>query len=521
MSDTPPRELLEKAAEIERERQRREASRNLLAYAQWINPTYRIGFPHRKVAEALMMVEAGLIDRLMIIMPPRHGKSLLTSRIFPAWYLGRNPTRQVMGWAYGGELAEAHGGEARKIVGSAEHREVFGERAGLSHTTKGRALWQTNSGGVYRSAGEGGAVTGFGAHLLIIDDPVKGRAAAYSTTIQEQTWGVYRSDLYTRLMKNSAVILIQTRWVEIDLAGRLLAEQEKDGDKWHVVYFPASRHRLTGKPVPPTDENAIALWEEDFPLSTLERTRRVVTAIPWQSEYQGDPMPESGDFYQADWLQTYDEEPDISRLRIYGASDYAVTHDGGDYTVHVVVGVDSGMDIFVLDMWREQTSSDIWVEKWLDMVRDRKPLLWAEEGGQIRRSMGPYMTRRQNERRIWCTRRSFSVAKDKPTRARSFQARCSNRKVYFPERKSWWPTMRQELLRFPGGKNDDIVDALSLIGMMLDVQTAGKDPPLPQDEVPVLTVGKRGVPPGMRLVTWNEITKASDAHQRRRRRARA
>lgn len=520
MTASDSRKALERRAALKDERFRRLAARDLLTYAQRIMPFYRVGHHHRKIAEALMMVEAGIIDRLLIVMPPRHGKSLLASVIYPAWYMGRNPTREIIAWSYGGELVSGFGARLRNIMKSPEHLEIFGLESALAADTRARDRWLTNAGGVYRAAGSGGAITGFGAHVFIIDDPVKGYEEAYSPTVQNKTWTIYQHDIYPRVMKGGAIIDIQTRWVENDLAGRLLEEQDKDGDTWHTVYYPASRHRETGKPVDPTHPEAVALWPDEYPLEDLDRKRRVVGPIAWQAEYQGNPMPEEGSYFLLDWLQTYDERPDVSRMRIYGASDYAVTHQAGDWTVHVIVGVDQFDDIYILDMWREQSESDRWIDALCDLMLQWKPILWGEEGGQIRRSLGPYIAKRQRERKAWGARLEFSSSADKPTRARSFQARVAAKRVYFPSRKPWWPEMQSELLRFPTGKNDDIVDALSLIGRMLDVLATGKTAPGPANRDGALVIGA-APPAGMRPVTYGDmaaITRSENARRREGRR---
>ena len=186
----------------------------------------------------------------------------------------------------------------------------------------------------------------------------------------------------------------------------------------------------------------------------------------WAALYQQRPAPDEGNYYKREWWRYYDEKP--KHLRIYGASDYAVTDGGGDYTVHIVIGVDPNDNIYVLDLWRGQTASDVWIKSWLDLVKIHKPLLWVEEQGQIVKSIGPFLEKRMREERTYCRREQVASAADKPTRSRSIQARTSMGKVYLPSKAPWLAEFQSELLTFPAGKHDDQVDAFGLIGRMLD-----------------------------------------------------
>ena len=176
-----------------------------------------------------------------------------------------------------------------------------------------------------------------------------------------------------------------------------------------------------------------------------------------------------------EWINYYDDLP--PNLHKYGASDYAVTADGGDYTVHGVAGVDPEDNLYLLDWWRQQTESDQWIERLLDMMKHHEPMGWAEEKGQIEKSVGPFLRKRMRERKVHCVRRQYTSTRDKATRARSIQARMHSGKVYIPRNAPWTADLVAELLRFPAGKNDDQVDVLSLFGRMLDRLIPGRTPP--------------------------------------------
>ncbi len=168
--------------------------------------------------------------------------------------------------------------------------------------------------------------------------------------------------------------------------------------------------------------------------------------------------------------------PPREQLRVYGASDYAVTDHGGDYTVHLIVGLDPAGRMYVLDLWRRQASSEEWVEAFCDLALLWKPMEWAEESGQINAALGPFIHRRQRERQAYVYRRQFPSRADKATRAQSIRGRMALEGLYIPDKGPWAAEFRRELLTFPAGRHDDQVDALGLIGQLLDHIVYGQRP---------------------------------------------
>jgi predicted phage terminase large subunit-like protein len=163
-------------------------------------------------------------------------------------------------------------------------------------------------------------------------------------------------------------------------------------------------------------------------------------------------------------------------MRIYGASDYAVTDDGGDYTVHVIVGIDHDQRLWLLDLWRAQTASDVWVESFCDLVHQWKPIAWAQEQGQIKAGIGPFLKRRQRERRAYVATQDFPTRGDKSVRAQAIRGRMALDGLHIPAHAEWRADFETELLSFPVGKHDDQVDALGLIGQLLDRMIAPERP---------------------------------------------
>ena len=425
--------------------QRRQARESLIAFARYTLPTYEEAPHHTMIARKLEAVERGDIKRLMIFMPPRHGKSELASRRFPAWYLGRNPKAEIIAASYNSDLAMDYGREVRGIVNEAEYRALFPD-VSLRVDSKAADRWHTNHGGAYRASGVGTAMTGRGADLLLIDDPVKDREEADSELRRNRVWDWYRSTAYTRLSPQGRVVVIQTRWHELDLAGMLL--DHPDGDKWDVLSLPAI---YRGE----------ALWPERFPMERLEQIKATVGPREWSALYMQSPQPDEGTFFQRDWFGYWEQKP--AHLRIYGTSDYAVTDEGGDYTVHRVWGVDHAGNLYRLDGWRGQTSADRWIDEKLDLIAKWRPSAWFGESGVIQKAVHPMLARRMRERNVFCRMEWLPSIHDKPTRARGFQARAAMGKVLFEKGADV-----SEFLSFPAGKHDDEVDVASLIGRALD-----------------------------------------------------
>lgn len=241
-----------------------------------------------------------------------------------------------------------------------------------------------------------------------------------------------------------------TRWHEVDLAGRLLEQDGRveDGGQWTVLELPA------------IDEQGAALWPEWYPVSVLDRIKATVGPREWSALYQQRPQPDEGTFFRREWFQTWDKLP---TLRYYGTSDYAVTDGGGDYTVHRVWGIAPNGDIYRVGGWKGQTSSDEWIEAKLDLIAKFKPLCWFGEGGVIQKAIEPMLKRRMLERKVFCRMEWLPSVNDKPTRARSFQAMAATQRVFFEPGADLG-----EFLVFPAGKHDDDVDTASLIGRAID-----------------------------------------------------
>lgn len=420
---------------------------------------------HRLLNRKLEEVERGDIKNLAVFMPPGSAKSTYASVLFPPWALARHPNWPVIAASHTTELAEKWGRRVRGLI--AEHGTALG--IALSETSQAAGRWALRDGGEYHAAGVGTAIAGFRAKLGLIDDPVRSREDADSEAMRERVWDWYVNDFRTRLMPGARKILIQTRWHEDDLAGRALQNED-----WDVISLPALAEpgdvlgRCEGAP----------LWTDgDYGYGAqLLDIRSSVPPRTWSALYQQRPAPETGEFFKKEWFSFYDTPPPLETLHIYGASDYAVTAQGGDYTVHGVGGMDANGDLFILDLWRRQSAADQWVEAFCDLVLKWKPLGWAEEKGQIRAGVGPFLERRMQERGAFVAREAFAARGDKAVRAQSIRGRAALRPIRLPRRAPWLADFMAELMSFPAGVHDDQVDMLGLLGQLLDTMTEGSAP---------------------------------------------
>jgi predicted phage terminase large subunit-like protein len=418
---------------------------------------------HLLLIEALEAVARGDIPRLAVFMPPGSAKSTYSSVLFPAWLM--QTSANVLAASHTTELAEKWGRRVRNLI--AEHSLVLGVDLAPDNQAAGR--WALTTGAEYYAAGVGTGIAGFRAKFGLIDDPIRSRQDADSELIRDRIWEWYINDFRTRLVPGAREVLIQTRWHEDDLAGRAL-----NHSNWHVISLSAEaadNDPLGRKP-------GEMLWADgEYGYGgQLAELKKTTPARTWSALYQQRPAPEEGDYFKAEWLKPYTKAPDRETMRIYGASDYAVTSDGGDWTVHGVVGIDPSGKMYLLDLWRKQAASNVWIEEFCRLVKYWKPMAWAEEQGQIKSGVGPFITQRQRETKAYCVREPFPTRGDKAIRAQSIRGRMELDGLYVDFSAPWFAELRAELLSFPAGKHDDMVDMLGLIGQLLDKMLAGSKP---------------------------------------------
>lgn len=431
-------------------------------------------------------MEDGKISRLLGLFPPGSGKSIYSSVVFPTHFLGRFRKSMVILASYGSDLPKKFGRRARSIVKQPLYKRIFG--AELSTESASVDEWVLTNTSEFMAKGILSGITGNRADGIVWDDLIKGRQDADSKQIRDTTWDAYNDDLLTRRKPTAWEVGITTRWHEDDVAGRILPInyngesgwiKGKDGNDWYVVCLPAiCEHEgdILGRKI---GERLWPEWFTEKHFDSFKHNNRT-----WSALFQQRPAPETGDFFQADWLKPYGDgtknpTPKRDQMHIYGASDYATTDEGGNFTVHIVVGVVRVVEdnvpkdnVYILDLWRARCSSDKWVESFCDLVAYWKPLGWAEETGQIRAGVGPFLTKRLMERRLFIARTQFPARGDKQIRAQSIRGRAAMGCLYVPHNASWFPEFKRELLNFPAGKTDDQVDSIGLIGQVLDKMIA-------------------------------------------------
>jgi predicted phage terminase large subunit-like protein len=479
---------ISQAQAAEEELAKRElAKRHLLAFIMRYEPTYQAGWFHKVLAEELMQfledVIAGNSPRLMLTVPPRHGKSMQASQYFPAWALGNHPHLEFINTSYAQSLQMDFSRKIQELVRSPDYAVLF-DGIRIMKNNEAVERWGlcdkdgVRTGGGVLAAGVGGPITGRGAHVLIIDDPVKNREEAESVTVREGAKNWYSSTAYTRLAPGGGVLVIQTRWHDDDLAGWLLSEMREaekelrdtgvwpdDCDQWRVLDFPAiathdEKYRKKGEP----------LHDVRYPLPALKKIKRTLAPRDWAALYQQNPQVEEGAYFSKNMVRYYRSNPP-KYMDIYVAGDLAISKkEHADYTVFLIVGVDENENIYVLDCRRGRGwDADKIIDVMFEIHEDWKPRKFGLEKGHISMTMDSLLQRRMKDAKLYDLHvEELKPGKaDKELRARSIQGLMSHGKVFWPEGALWVDDFLNEMLRFPNGVKDDCVDAAAWIGKML------------------------------------------------------
>lgn len=445
---------------------------------------YAVGRHHTLLSQTLMDVEAGKKRRVIVTMPPRHGKSQLSTRLLPAWFMGRRPTRQTIVAAYNEDKARDFGRDVLSLMKEPAYAQIF-PGCRLDPGAKSAEHVRTLAGGEMLFAGVGGSATGYGADLLIIDDPFKNRKEADSQARRDDVWSWFLDVASTRLMPGGAIVVVLTRWHEDDLVGRIMNPAYVPEDLaagWHIINLPAIAEAAD----PLGREVGEPLWPEWYGLEVLDEIKRT-NPRGFISLYQQRPAPEEGSYFRKHMIKTYTQDQRPKNLRVYAASDHALSTDPQrDASVLLIFGVDADDQIWILDCWWGRAETDDLVSQMVRLMREWKPMQWFGANDNIFKTLRPFLNKRLREEEIWCIIDPIQETKDIEARAQSIRGRMEQGKVRYPSYSSWFADACSEILSFPSGKHDDFVAAIALIGMAMDKQVrAGRAAPVERAPPPV------------------------------------
>lgn len=437
--------------------QRAWARGSLLAYTIAQRQDYQASDLHRRISAALERVESGECKRLMIFVPPRHGKSMLTSEHFPAWYLGRNPAKSIVCATYAQDLADDFGRKVRNQVVDGMFKEVF-PACQISEDSASASRINTAQHGAYYAVGVGGALTGRGAHVLLIDDPHKDRADAESLTMRKRVKEWYQSTAYTRLMDNGAVIVMMTRWHEDDLAGWLLKEHGDEG--WEVLKIPA-------EPAP---------WPERYPEEELKRIRRMIGPREWSALYMQEPIPGGGGEFRREWAKYYRDRTigdDMNKYILVDPAGEQRKDRDNDYTAIWVIGLNSDGNYYVLDMVRDRLNLSDRGKAVMRLHRKWRPMeVRYERYGMMADIQYIQELQERENYRFHITEVAGKLKKE--DRIRRLIPIFEQGKFYFPDTLYYTDSegvprdlvttfVEEEMVSFPAGIHDDMLDSLARI----------------------------------------------------------
>jgi predicted phage terminase large subunit-like protein len=464
-----------------------------------MNPEYKAGWVHQDICERLERfsddVKAEKSPRLMLLMPPRHGKSELASRAFPAWHLGRFPNHEFIACSYNMDLAVDFSRKVKGILELPEYQNVFLETR-LDPENRSAEKWVVHGKrGGYVAAGVGGGITGRGAHVLVIDDPIKAAEDADSADNREKLWQWYLSTAYSRLAPGGGVLIIQTWWHDDDLAGRLQTMMKDGHDDIHVDQFEVIKYPAIAESdeyydndtrlivdMPPDNGHLLrskgeALHPERYDLNKLLRIKAQNAGGRWWSAlYQQNPVPDDGAYFTKDHFVRTDT-PRKEKCNIYIAWDFAISEKKqSDYTVGTVGLQDDNDMLHVAEQVRFKSGDALFIVEAILNLAERwysPNLLLGFEDGQIWRAIEALLKKRMRERRVYPSITVLKPITDKMARARPLQGRMQQGMVQFARHGEWYDACRQEMLRFPAGAHDDCVDSLAWMATM----AIGRQPP--------------------------------------------
>ena len=426
------------------------AKNDFLSFVKCMWPDFIEGSHHRHIADKFNKLATGEINRLIINMPPRHTKSEFASYLLPAWMVGREPKLKIIQATHTAELAIRFGRKAKNLIDSEDYTKIFKTR--LQEDSKAAGRWETSQGGEYFAAGVGGAITGRGADLLIIDDP-HSEQDALSPTAMESAYEWYTSGPRQRLQPGGKIVLVMTRWTTKDLTGMLVKNQkEPKADQWHVVEFPAIMDHGS--------KNQKPVWPEYWKIDELEKVQATLPTGKWNAQWMQNPTAEEGAILKREWWMRYTDEEIPQLQHVIQSYDTAfLKKETADYSAITTWGIfypneDSPANLILLDAIKGRYEFPELRRLALEQYSYWKPETVIVEA----KASGLPLTYELRKMDIPVVNFSPSKGNDKHARVNAVAPLFESGMIWAPEQK-FADDVIEECAAFPYGDHDDLVDS--------------------------------------------------------------
>lgn len=480
--------------QIEQEEKRQRARINFKDFIEYMMPdpenyedrtkTSYVSKPvHKLMRQFWTDVEAGRSMRSALSVPPQTGKTTHITLMGTAWAIGRTPTLKVMIGTYNEGRAKLNGGSIRTLMESQRYQEIFPE-VKLAKGGKSKSYLETTHGGYILMAGRGTGVTGNPCDIFCIDDPIKDKAEANSTAALDEAWEWFSTTALQRAHNLTRYVIVHTRWAMNDLIGKICDPEHADYDAERAAPWLYLNVRAYGNEPYVAKMLGIkesdVIWPEKFSKDLMKGIQKLMGPEDFSALYMGKPVPDEGGFFRKDMINTYENEerPPLSEMRIYAASDHAVTvKQYSDYTVLLVAGVDKYGQVWLIDMVRRKMKSDETVEEMIRLMKKYKPITWWAARDHIAQAMGPFLRNRMRDESVYSTHVQESPEiGDKMQKSQSIRGMMALGLVRFPKRAVWYAELVKEILQFRGQGDayDDQVDTLGHLGRGLDKMIRGR-----------------------------------------------
>jgi predicted phage terminase large subunit-like protein len=449
------RDLIVSLDEQEILAEREKARESFMAFVKKVWPSFIEGSHHKRMAKAFERVARGECKRLIINMPPRHTKSEFASYLLPAWFLGNFPEKKVIQTSHTAELAVGFGRKVRNLVDQDVYTEIF-PGVGLQQDSKAAGRWNTNKGGDYFAIGVGGAVTGKGADILIIDDPHSEQEAAMAAgnpDVYDKVFEWYTSGPRQRLQPGGSIVIVMTRWAARDLTGQVIkSAAQRSGEEWEVIEFPAILP--SGNP----------LWPQFWGLEELEALREELPNSKWQAQYQQNPIGNESAIVKRDWWKWWEkDDPPVCDYILQSWDTAFEKNNRADYSAGTTWGIfnceedNFAPNIILLNTYKKRVE---FPELKRDVLREYNEYEPDSLIVEKKASGAPLI---YDLRAMGIPVQEYTPGKgqDKIARLNSVSDIIASGKVWVPQTR-WAEELVDEVAAFPSGEHDDLVDATTL-----------------------------------------------------------